>query len=192
MYEYEYEGFPYNFEIRFIVWFPYWWLIFQQVCKHNINDFMNQTWGLVYASSSKFPPDSEDLLFAFNAKDTLSPFSPVFLFRCLFHSPSFLEAIWLLRRVVEYPSVPGKAFGPCASASLTGPRARRCRLYSPLIGLEIILFHRWMAKPQQSGERVTALSHRVSWVLMLLQQLLGSVLLTSSHLQWGKQEVKNS
>lgn len=46
----------------------------------------------------------------------------------------------------------GKAFRPCASASLTGPRARRCRLYFPLIGLEIIVFHRWMAKPQQSGE----------------------------------------
>lgn len=101
-----------------------------------------------------FTPDrlykSDDLLFA--VWSVSFPIFSVFLFRCFFHSPSFLEAIWLLRRAVEYPSESGKAFRPCASASLTGPRARRCRLYFPLIGLEIIVFHRWMAKPQQSGE----------------------------------------
>lgn len=135
--------------------------------------------------------DSENSLFALMSS-FLSSLLSVSLSFCYFYSPSFLEAIWLLHRVVEYPSEPRKAFGPCASVFLTGPRARRCCLYFPLIGLEIIAFHRWMAKPQQSGERVTALSHRLSWVLMLLQQLLGSVLLTSSHLLWRKQQIKDT
>lgn len=80
-----------------------------------------------------------------------------------------------------------------------GPGARRCHMYFPLIGLEIIVFHRWMAKSHQSRGRETLLSLRPHWgpqccynICWLLYCLFCSALYCaarSQHLQYRREFV---